>query len=102
MNDDPIWNRIDEHTKLLSELRREDAKHAARLDSIEQRTDRLMGDFERLRAEGQAHHKDIRDQLFRLSGSVERHIGGQKMGMWLVGVVVAIAAIAAPFVERLL
>lgn len=103
MSDDAaLWSKVDGLTDALADLRVEIGRQDYRVQMMEQRVERVVEKI--AEARGEAHNEATRmaaqlDQLIaeqrQLREAVSQAEGGLRVGKWIAGILLGLAAIGA-------
>lgn len=109
---DPVWKKIDEHSRMHTEAAKEIAALKARQDAAETRMDRLLQLQVEHRTESKADtvqilkrldslHEEYHDEVGSINSTIDRARGGLVTAAWIIGTGIAIATLIFAVVKWL-
>lgn len=94
-NNDPVWQRIDQHSREISELAQKHAALHEHQQATDERMDRMLVMMSEHRTESKAEMKTVMDKIDNVDDSVNQMKGGVKAATWIIGTFISIGSIVA-------
>lgn len=91
--DNPVWRKIDQHSKDIMEITKKQSALEARQEATEDRLERMLSMAAEHRVESRTATDQIMDKIVGVEKTLNEARGGIKVGLWIFGGIASIVGL---------